>query len=74
MYAGPGFYKHHKGQTYQVMGISTHTESGEVCVIYWPVKFPSVLCHRPIKMFNEYVIRNAEDMARFEFLGKELPK
>ena len=45
-----GVYKHFKGNLYEVVALATHTETGELLVIYKPVD-KAKLYARPIIMF-----------------------
>jgi len=44
-------YKHYKGGTYEIISLGTHTETGEVDVIYRSLNFGSVYV-RPLAIFN----------------------
>lgn len=55
----PGVYKHFKGNTYHVLGVSENTETSELSVVYIPQygKYAGKLADRPLKMFLEEVDR-----------------
>lgn len=61
---------HFKGATYEIFGISTHTETGEEFVIYYRCGNPFDLYARPLEMFMSEVDRrkypNAPQKYRFE--------
>ena len=64
----PGVYRHYKGKTYFVLGLTKHTETGEVCVVYRPLydtNWPH-LSHRSLTMFLESVTVDGVEMPRFE--------
>jgi hypothetical protein len=53
MYPLPNqIYKHYKGGTYQIISMATHTETGEILVIYKSLNFGSVYV-RPYIIWNE---------------------
>jgi hypothetical protein len=66
MYMGPGVYRHYKGRSYKVLGMSTNTENGEVAVVYHDTQLPSILCHRPIENFNQFVVIDNVTTQRFQ--------
>lgn len=66
----PGVYEHYKGRKYFVLGLSKHTETGEVCVVYRPLyetDWPQ-LVHRPAAMFLEQVNVDGRSVPRFRLL------
>lgn len=66
-YQGVGIYEHYKGGRYNVMGLATQTETGEVFVVYatFGDKDPRKHWVRPYEMFNEQV----EGKPRFRKVG-----
>lgn len=69
-----GKYQHHKGNTYQVIGIAYHSETLEKMVIYQAQhdspelgKKPTFV--RPLKMFSEQVTVDGKKTPRFKYLG-----
>jgi hypothetical protein len=55
IYPLPGrIYKHYKGGYYQVITLSTHSETGAVEVVYRSMLFGSIH-HRPLAMWFEMV-------------------
>jgi len=48
------FYQHYKGGRYEVLTLSTHSETGEVLVIYKSVHFGTVYA-RPLDQWYESV-------------------
>ena len=64
----PGRYRHFKGANYEVLGLATHSETGEVMVVYKPLYNDSGLWVRPLSMFLEYVAHEGRSVPRFERL------
>lgn len=62
-----GTYQHSKtGKRYEVIGVSTHTETDELLVIYRPLyECKQALFARPLAMFLETVSINGELQPRF---------
>ena len=58
-------YKHYKGGTYQVITLSTHTENGEILVIYKSLNFGSNYA-RPIGSWFELT---DDGKKRFELIS-----
>ncbi len=61
-----GFYRHFKGNIYEVIGIATHSETLENLVIYRNEK--GDIWARPIDMWNETVERDGKTFKRFSFI------
>lgn len=61
----PGRYRHYKGNTYQVIGIARHSESGEWLVVYRPEYGERALWVRPRDMFLETVTVDGVEQPRF---------
>ncbi|MDT8428346.1 MAG: DUF1653 domain-containing protein [Pseudomonadales bacterium] len=51
----PGIYTHYKGKQYEVIGLATHSETGETLVVYRPQYGERGLWVRPLGMFTETV-------------------
>lgn len=67
----PGVYEHYKGKRYFVLGLSRHSESGEVTVVYRPLydsDWPH-LFHRPAAMFHETVVVDGRQVPRFRLVA-----
>ena len=69
-----GKYKHYKGNFYQVLGITVHSETLEEFVLYKPLyisedKFKGKYWIRPKSMFLEEVEVNAKKVKRFEYIS-----
>ena len=63
-----GLYRHFKGNIYRVIGIATHTETGECLVLYKNAHHTGLTWARPLEMFMEKV----NGKQRFEYLGNSL--
>lgn len=64
----PGKYRHYKGKDYNVLGISTHSETLEKLVVYHPLYGDQALWVRPINMFLELVEAKGNLVPRFQRL------
>lgn len=64
----PGFYKHYKGNVYEVIGFAKHSETLEEMVVYKATYQPDGdnLWVRPLKMFIETIIIDGVEAKRFE--------
>ena len=51
----PGLYRHYKGNDYEVVGVATHSETGEELVVYRALYGEFGLWVRPLAMFVESV-------------------
>jgi len=65
----PGKYQHYKGPFYEVMGIATHSESGERLVAYRALYGEYGLWVRPLAMFCETVQVDGKPVPRFAAVG-----
>lgn len=63
-----GIYRHYKGNHYQVLDVVRHSETEEWLVLYKALYNDYSLWVRPIKMFNENVLVNGRQTARFELV------
>lgn len=63
-----GFYKHYKGNIYEVIGIAKHSETLEELVVYKATyqKDGENLWVRPKVMFEEIIEINGVEVKRFE--------
>lgn len=63
-----GFYKHYKGNTYEVIGLARHSETEELMVVYKATyqKEGENLWVRPFTLFNETITVNGQAIKRFE--------
>lgn len=72
-----GLYQHYRGNLYQVIGISRHSETLEEMVIYQAFYGDYGLWVRPRTMFEETVVHEDQECLRFRYLssiGEEAPK
>ena len=67
----PGRYRHFKGRDYQVLGIASHSETGERLVVYRCLYGDYDLWVRPLSLFTEQVLVDDETVPRFRYLGPE---
>ena len=65
----PGLYRHYKGNLYDVIGVATHSETGERLVVYRPQYGERALWVRPLEMFTEAVVVDGVGRPRFERLS-----
>ena len=66
----PGRYRHFKGNEYQVLGVATHSETGEAMVVYRPLYGEGGLWVRPAAMWAERVERDGWSGPRFRYPGE----
>ncbi|MGD8176999.1 DUF1653 domain-containing protein [Marinimicrobium sp. ARAG 43.8] len=64
----PGRYRHYKGKDYQVLGVATHSETGERMVVYRCLYGDFSLWVRPMAMFTSTVSVAGETVARFAYI------
>ena len=70
-----GKYRHYKGDWYEVIGVSLHTETREELVVYRCLYYTrefgnGALWVRPLTMFLESVEVDGKAVPRFEFVGE----
>ena len=61
----PGRYRHFKGKEYQLLGVATHSETGEPMVVYRALYGEGGLWVRPAAMWSERVERDGYSGPRF---------
>lgn len=61
----PGVYQHFKGNRYEVIGVGTHSETGEALVFYRTLYGDFSFWMRPLEMFTEHVERDGYSGPRF---------
>ena len=61
----PGFYRHFKGNLYEVIGIAKHSETPEEMVVYRACYGEHGLWVRPASMWNETIERDGKVFMRF---------
>ncbi len=64
----PGRYRHFRGGEYKVMGVATHSETGEQLVVYSPEYGDRGLWVRPLAMFVETVEYEGAVRPRFQWV------
>lgn len=60
-----GRYRHYKGNTYEVIGVARHSETGEWLVVYRPEYGDRGIWVRPAAMFIESVEQDGKSVPRF---------
>lgn len=65
-----GIYKHYKGNLYELIGIANHSETLEKMVVYKAMYGDGELWVRPASMWNEKVIADGCEVARFELVSE----
>ena len=68
----PGRYRHFKGKEYQLLGVATHSETGEPMVVYRALYGEGGLWVRPAAMWSERVEREGYSGPRFVLIEEEL--
>ena len=61
----PGRYRHFKGGEYEVLFPATHSETGELYVVYRALYGEKKVWIRPASMWNEKVERDGKRFLRF---------
>ena len=64
-----GKYKHYKGNLYEVVGISIHSETLEEMVVYKALYGDEKLWVRPSKMWFDDVEVDNKTVKRFTYIG-----
>lgn len=64
----PGRYRHYKGKDYEVIGVATHSETGDRLVVYRTLYGNYDLWVRPEAMFTESVNVDGASVPRFRFI------
>jgi hypothetical protein len=66
-----GFYRHYKGQNYEVLDTAIHSETLETVVVYRPLYGDRKLWVRPLSMFVETVLCEDKVVPRFRKCSNE---
>ncbi len=66
-----GRYRHYKGKEYTVLSVARHSETLEEVVVYRQEYGDHGLWVRPKGMFLETVPVGGQEVARFQYLGRE---
>lgn len=64
-----GIYKHFKGNYYEVLYLSKHSETLEEYVVYRALYGDREVWVRPSKMWNEGIERDGQKYKRFTYVG-----
>jgi len=64
----PGIYRHFKGNDYKVIGVAKNSETLEEMVVYKALYGERGLWVRPLKMFEEQIIRGSYKGPRFMWI------
>lgn len=65
-----GKYRHFKGNEYELVGITTHSETLEPMVVYRALYGDNGLWVRPMSMWTEQIDRNGYYGPRFQYIGE----
>ena len=65
-----GIYKHFKGNSYEVLGVAKHSETLEEMVVYKALYGDGDIWVRPLKMWDETVEYNGQNVKRFTYVGE----
>ena len=65
-----GIYRHYKGNLYELVDLSNHSETLEKMVVYRALYGERELWVRPADMWNEKVMVDGKEVLRFEYIGK----
>jgi hypothetical protein len=60
------FYRHFKGNLYQIIGVAKHSETLEPMVVYRALYGDGGVWMRPAEMWNETIERDGKNFLRFE--------
>ena len=66
----PGRYRHFKGNEYEVLFTTLHSETMEPMVVYRALYGERGLWVRPAAMWNETVTRDGKAFRRFTYIGE----
>ena len=66
----PGFYRHFKGNRYEVLFIASHSETLEPMVVYRALYGEGGVWVRPLSMWNEHVERDGYSGPRFAYIDE----
>ena len=65
-----GRYRHFKGNEYELLYIAKDSETLEDMVVYKELYGEGGIWVRPLKMWNETVIRDGKEYKRFTYIGE----
>ena len=61
-----GYYRHFKGNVYEVVATAKHSETEEEMVVYKALAGDQGMWVRPLSMWDEVVTHNGKNFLRFE--------
>ena len=64
-----GFYRHYKGNQYEVVGFAKHSETLEDMVIYRALYGEGGVWVRPLSMWENLIEVDGKTVKRFEYIG-----
>ena len=64
----------YKGNYYQVLGISRHSETLETLVVYQALYGNYGLWVRPIELFKWTLVEEGQTLPRFKYIGETVSK
>lgn len=67
-----GLYQHYKGNLYEAVGVSRHSETLQEFVVYRALYGDYRLWIRPYEMFNEKILIDNKEVDRFKYLSPTL--
>ena len=67
----PGLYRHFKGNLYRLLYVAKHSETLEPMVVYQALYGEQGIWVRPASMWNETVLVDGKEVARFTLINKE---
>ncbi|MBQ2910778.1 MAG: DUF1653 domain-containing protein [Clostridia bacterium] len=65
-----GKYRHFKGNEYELLYIAKDSETLEDMVVYKALYGEGGIWVRPLKMWNETVVRDGVEYKRFTYIGE----
>ena len=65
-----GKYRHFKGNEYELLYIAKDSETLEDMVVYKALYGEGGIWVRPLKMWNETVVRDGKEYKRFTYIGE----
>ena len=65
-----GKYRHFKGNEYELLCIAKDSETLEDMVVYKALYGEGGIWVRPLKMWNETVVRDGVEYKRFTYIGE----
>ena len=68
----PGYYRHYKGNLYEVIGTARHSETEELMAVYRCLYGDYSLWVRPLGMFLDNILVDGHEVPRFAHCDKEV--